>query len=108
MVEVEEQVIYFLKKGTISYRDLLKSNNKILYVTETIGHGSNLVTGDYSVGATGFMVENGVFKYPVSEVTIAGNFKDIFKNITLANDLEFKYATNAPTILIEGMVVAGK
>ena len=98
----------FFEKGTISYRDLLKSNNKILYVTETIGHGSNLVTGDYSVGATGFMVENGVFKYPVSEVTIAGNFKDIFKNITLANDLEFKYATNAPTILIEGMVVAGK
>ena len=108
MVEVEGQVIYFLKNGAISYRDLLKLNPRTLYITETIGHGSNLVTGDYSVGANGFMVENGEFKYPVSEITIAGNFKDIFKNIILANDLEFKYTTNAPTILIQGMVVAGK
>jgi len=99
--------LYF-EKGSISYKDLLKLNQKTLYVTETIGHGNNLVTGDYSVGVTGFMVENGVFKHPVSEITIAGNFKDIFKNITLADDLEFKYATNAPTMLIEGMDVAGK
>ncbi len=98
----------FFEKGSISYDDLLKLNQKTLYITETIGHGSNLVTGDYSVGATGFMVENGVFKYPVSEITIAGNFKDIFKNITLADDLEFKYSTNSPTMLVEGMVVAGK
>ena len=75
--------LYF-EKGSISYKDLLKLNQRTLYITETIGHGSNLVTGDYSVGATGFMVENGVFKYPVSEITIAGNFKDIFKNITLS------------------------
>jgi len=99
--------LYF-EKGSISYKDLLRLNKRTLYITETIGHGSNLVTGDYSVGATGFMLENGVFKYPVSEITIAGNFKEIFKNITLADDLEFKYATNAPTMLIEGMVVAGK
>ena len=98
----------FFEKGSIPYKDLLKLNSKTLYITETIGHGSNLVTGDYSVGANGFILENGVFKYPVSEITIAGNFKDIFKNITLADDLEFKYSTNAPTILIEGMVVAGK
>jgi len=98
----------FFEKGSISYKDLLKLNPRTLYITETIGHGSNLVTGDYSVGANGFMVENGVFKYPVSEITIAGNFKDIFKNIILADDLEFKYSTNAPTMLIEGMVVAGK
>jgi PmbA protein len=99
--------LYF-DNGSISYKDLLKLNQRTLYITETIGHGSNPVTGDYSVGATGFMIENGVFKYPVSEITIAGNFKDIFKNITLANDLEFKYSTNAPTLLIEGMIVAGK
>ena len=98
----------FFENGSISYKDLLNLNPRTLYITETIGHGSNLVTGDYSVGANGFMVENGEFKYPVSEITIAGNFKDIFKNIILANDLEFKYATNAPTMLIEGMVVAGK
>ena len=99
--------LYF-DNGSISYKDLLKHNQRTLYITETIGHGSNLVTGDYSVGATGFMIENGIFKHPVSEIPIAGNFKDIFKNITLADDLEFKYSTNAPTILIEGMVVAGK
>ena len=98
----------FFEKGSISYKDLLKLNARTLYITETIGHGSNLVTGDYSVGANGFMIEDGIFKYPVSEITIAGNFKDIFKNITLADDLEFKYSTNAPTMLIEGMVVAGK
>ncbi|MDB2515216.1 metallopeptidase TldD-related protein [Candidatus Pelagibacter bacterium] len=99
--------LYF-ENGSIAYKDLLNLDQRTLYITETIGHGSNLVTGDYSVGATGFMVENGVFKYPVSEITIAGNFKDIFKNITLADDLEFKYSTNAPTMKIEGMVVAGK
>ena len=87
---------------------MLKSNSKCIYVTETIGHGSNLVTGDYSVGATGFLVEDGEFKYPVSEITIAGNFKDMFKNIFLANDLDFEYSTNSPTMMIEGMTVAGK
>ena len=99
--------LYF-EKGSTSYKKLLKLNQRTLYITETIGHGSNLVTGDYSVGATGFMLENGIFRYPVSEITIAGNFNDMFKNITLADDLEFKYSTNAPTMLIEGMVVAGK
>ena len=99
--------LYF-EKGEVSYKDLLSSNSRCLYITETIGHGSNIVTGDYSVGATGFFVENGEFQYPINEITIAGNFKDMFKNITLANDLEFEYSTNSPTMLIEGMVVAGK
>ena len=92
----------------LNFEELLKSNSKCIYVTETIGHGSNLVTGDYSVGATGFLVEDGEFKYPVSEITIAGNFKDMFKNIFLANDLDFEYSTNSPTMMIEGMTVAGK
>jgi len=99
--------LYF-GNGEISYEDLLNSNSKCLYVTETIGHGSNIITGDYSVGATGFLVENGEFKFPINEITIAGNFKDMFKNITLANDLEFEYSSNSPTMMIEGMVVAGK
>ncbi len=99
--------LYF-DNGIISYKDLLNLNSRCLYITETIGHGSNIVTGDYSVGATGFLIENGEFKYPINEITIAGNFQDMFQNITLANDLEFKYATNSPTIMIEGMVVAGK
>jgi len=99
--------LYF-ENGIISYKDLLNLNSKCLYITETIGHGSNIVTGDYSVGATGFLVENGELKYPINEITIAGNFKDMFQNITLANDLEFEYSTNSPTMMIEGMVVAGK
>ena len=99
--------LYF-DNGGISYKDLLNSKSKCLYITETIGHGSNLVTGDYSVGATGYLIENGEFKHPINEITIAGNFKDMFQNITLANDLKFEYATNSPTMMIEGMVVAGK
>ena len=99
--------LYF-DNGKVSYKDLLNSSSKVIYVTETIGHGSNIVTGDYSVGATGFLVEKGEFKYPINEFTIAGNFKNMFKNITLANDLKFEYATNSPTMMIEGMVVAGK
>ena len=99
--------LYF-ENGNISYNELLNSNSKCLYITETIGHGSNIVTGDYSVGATGFFIENGEFKYPINEITIAGNLKDMFQNITLANDLEFEYSTNSPTMMIEGMVVAGK
>ena len=99
--------LYF-DNGKISYKDLLNSNSKCLYITETIGHGSNIITGDYSVGATGFLVENGEFKYPINEITIAGNLKDMFQNITLANDLEFQFSTNSPTMMIEGMVVAGK
>ncbi len=99
--------LYF-ENGKISYKDLINSSSKCLYITETIGHGSNIVTGDYSVGATGFLIENGEFKHPINEITIAGNFKDMFQNLTLANDLEFEYSTNSPTMMIEGMVVAGK
>ena len=99
--------LYF-DNGNISYKELLNSKSKCLYITETIGHGSNIVTGDYSVGANGFLVEKGEFKHPINEITIAGNFKDMFQNIILANDLEFKYATNSPTMMIEGMIVAGK
>ena len=98
----------FFENGKIPFKDLLNSSPKSLYITETIGHGSNIVTGDYSVGATGFLIQDGDFKFPINEITIAGNFKEMFQNITLADDLEFEYATNSPTIMIEGMVVAGK
>jgi PmbA protein len=54
------------------------------------------------------LIENGEFKYPVNEITIAGNFNEMFKNITLVNDLEFKYSVNSPTMMIDGMTVAGK
>jgi len=70
--------LYF-DNGKITYKDLLNSNSKILYITETIGHGSNIVTGDYSVGATRFLVEKGEFKYPINEITIAVTLKICFK-----------------------------
>ena len=98
----------FFENGKTTFKDLVNSSPKSLYITETIGHGSNIVTGDYSVGATGFLIQNGDFKFPINEITIAGNFKDMFQNITLADDLEYEYATNSPTMMIEGMVVAGK
>jgi PmbA protein len=78
-----------------------------LLVTELIGHGVSIVTGDYSRGAAGFWIENGEIAYPVSEVTIAGNLKEMFRAITPANDLVFRYGTNAPTLRVEGMTIAG-
>ena len=99
--------LYF-ENGKTNLKDLMKSNKKIFYVTETIGHGTNIVTGDYSLGAGGMMIENGEFTYPVSEVTIAGNLNEMFLKMVLANDLQFNYSTNSPSVLIENMTVAGK
>jgi PmbA protein len=79
-----------------------------LYVTDLIGMGVNTVTGDYSRGAAGFWIENGERLYPVSEVTIAGHLFDIFRSLTPADDLEFRYGTNAPTVRLEGLTVAGQ
>ncbi|WP_374653986.1 TldD/PmbA family protein [Dongia sp.] len=93
--------------GKISREKLIGEIKQGLYVTELIGSGVNGVTGDYSRGAAGFWIENGVLAYPVSEVTIAGNLKDMFKAITPADDLVFKYGTNAPTLRIDGMTLAG-
>jgi len=78
------------------------------YVTDLIGVGVNYVTGDYSRGAGGFWIENGKPSYPVSEVTIAGNLIDMFQALSPANDLEFRFGTNAPTVRVEGVTVAGR
>ena len=99
--------LYF-ENGKVPFEDLIKSGKRILFINETIGRGANIITGDYSVGASGMMIENGEFAYPVSEITIAGNFNEMFKNITLANDLEFNYSTNSPSMLITGITVGGK
>ena len=99
--------LYF-ENGSKTFSELIKSEKKLLYIKETIGHGTNIINGDYSVGASGIMIENGEFSYPVSEITIAGNLKNIFQNITLADDLEFNYSTNSPTMHVEGMIVGGK
>jgi len=73
-----------------------------------IGTGVNLLTGDYSRGAAGFWIERGEIAYPVSEITVAGNLKDMFLALTAAADLVFRAAVNAPTLMIEGMTVAGR
>lgn len=96
-----------LEGGTLSREELLGGIKRGLYVTELIGQGVNGVTGDYSRGAGGFLIEDGELVRPVAEVTIAGNLKDMFLNMTAADDLEFRYAVNAPTLLVEGMTVAG-
>ena len=79
-----------------------------LYVTDMIGSGVNMVTGDYSRGCSGYWIENGALAYPVAEITIAGNLVDMFANLTPASDLVFRYGTDAPTVLIEGLTVAGR
>lgn len=97
----------YMEPGAPSPGALMADIADGLYVTELIGMGVNGVTGDYSRGAAGFWIENGKVAYPVSGVTIAGNLKDMFRNLSPANDLEFRYGFNAPTIRIEGMTVAG-
>jgi PmbA protein len=79
-----------------------------IYVTELIGRGANITTGDYSRGATGFLIENGELKGPVAEITIAGTLDDMLSHLTPANDLTFRMSTNAPTLAIEGMTIAGR
>jgi PmbA protein len=96
-----------LEPGKLSPEELIKDIDEGFYVTDLIGSGANMVTGDYSRGAAGFWIEKGQRTYPVSEVTIAGNMLDMFRSVTPANDLKFRYGTNAPTIRLEGLTIAG-
>ena len=98
----------YMTNGLKTYDDILSSINYGFYATELIGMGVNLVTGDYSMGASGMLIQNGEITHAVSEVTIASNLKEIFMNLSAANDLEFKYRSNAPTVFIESMTLAGK
>ena len=97
----------YMEAGCLNVRELIADIKRGLYVTEMIGMGVNGVTGDYSRGASGFWIENGEIAFPVSEITVAGNLKDMFLNMTPADDLEFRYGTNAPTVRVEGMTIAG-
>ncbi len=96
-----------LSAGAKSPKELIAEIEDGFYVTGLIGMGVNLVTGDYSRGASGFWIENGEPTFAVSEVTIAGHLSDMFKSLTPANDLAFRYGTNAPTLRVEGLTVAG-
>jgi PmbA protein len=97
----------YIEAGTLSSTELIKDIKEGFYVTELMGMGINGVTGDYSQAASGFWIENGVISFPVSEMTIAGNLKNMFKHLTAANDLEFLRGIDSPTLRIEGMTVAG-
>lgn len=99
----------FLENGSVSPQQILKNIKKGLYVTELMGFGINMVTGDYSRGASGLWIEDGEIAYAVEEVTIAGNLKEMLNNITeIANDLEFRGSVASPTLRIEGMTIAGE
>jgi PmbA protein len=99
---------FFLEPGTLTPEQIIAAVPSGLYVTETMGFGVNLVTGDYSQGAAGLWIENGELAYPVEEITIAGNLKDMYRNISaIGNDLTFRSAAAAPTLRIDGMTIAG-
>ena len=97
-----------LEAGEVTPEALIGDIKQGFYVTDLIGSGVNGVTGDYSRGASGFWIENGKITYPVSEVTIAGHLLEMFKSMTAANDLEFRYGVNAPTLRIEGLTLGGR
>ena len=99
---------FFLQPGAETPEQIIAGVTSGLYVTEVMGFGVNLVTGDYSQGASGIWIENGELAYPVEEITIAGNLKDMYRNITaIGSDLVFRSASAAPTIRIDGMTIAG-
>jgi PmbA protein len=98
---------FAFEPGVVTPEALIRDIGTGLYVTEVIGQGVNMVTGEYSRGASGYWIENGELTYPVSEITIAGNLKDMFLNITLANDIDRNFGTAAPTLAISGMTLAG-
>jgi PmbA protein len=100
---------YFLEPGTKTPQQIISEIKEGLYITEFLGHGANLVTGDYSRGASGLWISGGELSYPVEEITVAGNLKEIFFNISeIANDLEFRGSVACPTIRIDGLTVGGE
>ena len=97
----------YVQPGVLSAAELIADISLGLYIIELIGHGVNGITGDYSRGAAGFMIRNGVIAEPVAEITIAGNLRQMYAELTPANDLEFRRGTDSPTVRVEGMTVAG-
>lgn len=100
---------FYLTPGTAGPEEIIRSVKQGLYVTELIGFGVNMVTGDYSRGAVGFWIENGELAYPVEEITIAGNLKDMWMGVeAIGNDLVFRGRVASPTVKIAEMTVAGE
>jgi PmbA protein len=98
---------FYLEKGKVTVAELISDIKSGLFITSLIGDSVDYVTGDYSRGASGFWIDKGQIAWPVSGITVAGNLKDMFLNMTPARDLQFKSSINAPTVRIEGMTVAG-
>lgn len=98
---------FAIEPGSETPEDLIRSLGTSFYVTEVFGQGVDMITGQYSRGASGFWIENGELAYPVSEVTIASNLKDMFLNMTPASDIDRNFGMTAPTLVIEGMTLAG-
>ncbi len=98
----------YLTPGEGSPEELIGAIKQGFYITDLMGFGVNGLTGDYSRGAAGFWIEDGRLAYPVSEVTVAGNLKEMFRTLVAANDLRFRYGTDAPTLIVESMTIAGK
>ena len=99
---------YFLEPGELTQEQIVGDVKQGLFVLSTMGFGVNLVTGDYSQGASGLWIEDGELTHAVEEITIAGNLKEMFRNVSaIGNDLEFRGAGAVPTVRIEGMTVAG-
>jgi PmbA protein len=96
-----------MQPGDMTPEALVHDIKQGLLVVETMGFGVNTLTGDFSQGAAGFWIEDGEIAFPVHEMTIAGNLKDMFKNLTPANDLHLRHGVDAPTLRVEGMTVAG-
>ena len=97
----------FMAAGRVSADKLIEDIEFGFYVTDVMGRGANRLTGTFSQGAAGFLIENGEITTPVKEVTIAGTLKEMFMHMTPASDLKFKYKTNAPTLRVEGLTVSG-
>lgn len=97
-----------LQPGSRSPEEMMRTLGKGLLVTQLIGSGVNLITGDYSRGCWGFWFEDGEIAYPVAEITIAGNLPTLFANLEPADDLEFKFATNAPSCFVGEMTLGGR
>ena len=98
---------FYLEAGAVSPQDLIGDIKQGFYVVELIGMGVNGVTGDYSRGAAGYWIENGEITFPVNEMTVASNLKEMFLNLTAADDLVFRTGMDAPTLRLEGMTIAG-
>ncbi|MDG7056135.1 MAG: TldD/PmbA family protein [Wolbachia endosymbiont of Meromenopon meropis] len=97
----------YIENGNVSYEELINEVKEGVYITDLFGFGINLINGNYSQGASGFFIQNGKITYPVHEITVASNLKDMFNNLIVADDLTFSGQFNSPTIKIGEMIVAG-